>query len=68
MLLYAVYTYIAASLPSPAAKLPLGTAAPWVHELYAVVLAVLAFAIVFGAFAGNVLQSSPAPFMLPPFT
>lgn len=45
-------------LVCPAAKLPLGGAAPWVHELYAVVLAVTAFAIVFGAFAGNVLQGA----------
>lgn len=37
------------------AKLPLSNAAPWVHESYAVALAVIAFALVFGAFAANVL-------------
>jgi len=37
------------------AKLPLGTAAQWVHETYGFFLAVLTFAIVFGAFAANVL-------------
>lgn len=38
-----------------AAKLPLGTAPQWVHETYGFGLAVLTFAIVFGAFAANVL-------------
>ncbi|MGR3548455.1 MAG: ABC transporter permease [Roseovarius sp.] len=38
-----------------AAKLPLGTAPQWVHETYGFALAVLTFAIVFGAFAANVL-------------
>jgi len=37
------------------AKLPLGTADQWVHETYGFFLAVLTFAIVFGAFAANVL-------------
>ena len=37
------------------AKLPLGTAPQWVHETYGFMLAVLTFAIVFGAFAANVL-------------
>jgi len=37
------------------AKLPLGNAASWVHETYGFALAVLTFAIVFGAFAANVL-------------
>jgi polar amino acid transport system permease protein len=37
------------------AKLPLGNAAQWVHETYGFMLAVLTFAIVFGAFAANVL-------------
>ncbi len=37
------------------AKLPLSTAASWVHESYGFALAVLTFAIVFGAFAANVL-------------
>ena len=38
-----------------AAKLPLGNAPQWVHETYGFMLAVLTFAIVFGAFAANVL-------------
>ncbi|MCV6586997.1 MAG: ABC transporter permease subunit [Marinibacterium sp.] len=37
------------------AKLPLGTAPEWVHETYGFFLAVFTFAIVFGAFAANVL-------------
>ncbi|MCT4607946.1 MAG: ABC transporter permease subunit [Pelagimonas sp.] len=37
------------------AKLPLNTADQWVHETYGFFLAVLTFAIVFGAFAANVL-------------
>jgi polar amino acid transport system permease protein len=37
------------------AKLPLGNAAQWVHETYGFFLAVLTFALVFGAFAANVL-------------
>ncbi len=39
----------------PEAKLPLSTAPQWVHEVYGFSLAVLTFAIVFGAFAANVL-------------
>lgn len=38
-----------------AAKLPLSNAPQWVHESYGFVLAVLTFAIVFGAFVSNVL-------------
>jgi polar amino acid transport system permease protein len=38
-----------------AAKMPLGNAAQWVHETYGFGLAVFTFAIVFGAFAANVL-------------
>ncbi len=37
------------------AKLPLGTAPEWIHQFYAFGLAVVTFAIVFGAFAANVL-------------
>jgi len=37
------------------AKMPLGNAPQWVHETYGFFLAVLTFAIVFGAFAANVL-------------
>ena len=38
-----------------AAKLPLSTSPQWVHEIYGFFLAVLTFAIVFGAFAANVI-------------
>jgi len=41
-----------------AAKLPLGNASQWVHEVYGFSLAVLTFAIVFGAFAANVLYGA----------
>ncbi|AUM74527.1 ABC transporter permease [Paracoccus jeotgali] len=41
-----------------AAKLPRATSAPWVHDAYGFALAVLAFAIVFGAFAANVLHGA----------
>lgn len=41
-----------------AAKLPLGNASQWVHETYGFFLAVLTFAIVFGAFAANVLYGA----------
>ncbi|MEL6958874.1 MAG: ABC transporter permease subunit [Pseudomonadota bacterium] len=37
------------------AKMPLGNAAQWIHETYGFFLAVFTFAIVFGAFAANVL-------------
>jgi len=38
-----------------AAKLPLGNSPQWVHETYGFSLAALTFAIVFGAFAANVI-------------
>lgn len=38
-----------------AAKMPLGSAPQWVHESYGFAVAVLTFAIVYGAFAANVL-------------
>jgi len=38
-----------------AAKMPLGSAPQWVHESYGFALAIITFAIVFGAFAANVL-------------
>ncbi|MCZ4272119.1 ABC transporter permease [Maritalea porphyrae] len=38
-----------------AAKLPLSSSPQWMHETYGFMLAVLTFAIVFGAFAANVL-------------
>ena len=41
-----------------AAKLPLSNAPQWVHEVYGFWLAVLTFAIVFGAFAANVLYGA----------
>ena len=41
-----------------AAKLPLSTAPAWVHDGYGFALAVLTFAIVFGAFAANVLYGA----------
>lgn len=40
------------------AKLPLGTDPQWIHEIYGFGLAVLGFAIVFGAFAGNVIAGA----------
>jgi polar amino acid transport system permease protein len=41
-----------------AAKLPLSTSPQWIHEVYGFFLAVLTFAIVFGAFAANVLYGA----------
>ena len=41
-----------------AAKMPLGGAAQWVHEVYGFALAVIGFAIVFGAFAANTLHGA----------
>ncbi len=41
-----------------AAKLPLSSSPQWVHEVYGFSLAVLTFAIVFGAFAANVLYGA----------
>jgi polar amino acid transport system permease protein len=38
-----------------AAKVPLSASAAWVHDIYAFALALLAFALVFGAFAANTL-------------
>ncbi|MAM60956.1 ABC transporter permease subunit [Maritimibacter sp. UBA3975] len=40
------------------AKLPLSSSPQWVHESYGFALAVLTFAIVFGAFAANVLYGA----------
>lgn len=42
------------------AKLPRADAAGWVHQGYGFALAVVAFAIVFGAFAANVLSGAMA--------
>ena len=41
-----------------AAKLPRSSAPEWVHDSYGFALAVVAFAIVFGAFAANVLSGA----------
>lgn len=41
-----------------AAKLPLSSAPQYIHEIYGFFLAVLTFAIVFGAFAANVLHGA----------
>ena len=41
-----------------AAKVPLSNSPQWIHETYGFFLAVLAFAIVFGAFATNVLYGA----------
>lgn len=41
-----------------AAKLPLSSAAPWVHETYGFLLALIAYALVFGAFAANVMDGA----------
>jgi len=40
------------------AKLPLNSDPQWIHEIYGFALAVLSFAIVFGAFAGNALRGA----------
>jgi len=41
-----------------AAKLPLNAAPQWIHEAYGFALAVIAFAIVFGAFAANTIDGA----------
>ena len=41
-----------------AAKLPLGPSPEWVHDTYGFILAVIAFTIVFGAFAANVIHGA----------
>jgi polar amino acid transport system permease protein len=40
------------------AKLPLSTSPQWIHEVYGFTLAVIAFSVVFGAFAANVLYGA----------
>ncbi|MDO8881635.1 ABC transporter permease [Pseudotabrizicola sp.] len=42
----------------PQAKVPLGNSAQWIHQFYGFMLAVLTFALVFGAFAANVLYGA----------
>ncbi|MFT4151381.1 MAG: ABC transporter permease subunit [Paracoccaceae bacterium] len=44
----------------PAAKIPPSSAPDWVHQTYGFGLAVVTFAIVFGAFAANVIQGAMA--------
>ena len=41
-----------------AAKMPLSSSPQWIHEVYGFALAVLTFAIVFGAFTANVLYGA----------
>ncbi len=41
-----------------AAKVPLSSAPRWVHDVYAFALALLAFSLVFGAFAANTLYGA----------
>ncbi len=41
-----------------AAKMPLGNAPQWIHETYGFSLAVITFALVYGAFAANVLYGA----------
>ncbi|MFZ1467530.1 MAG: ABC transporter permease subunit [Paracoccaceae bacterium] len=42
----------------PAAKVPLSTSSPFVHQTYGFFLAVITFAIVFGAFVANVIYGA----------
>ena len=42
----------------PAAKMPVSAAAPWVHDAYGFALALIAYSIVFGAFAANVIDGA----------
>lgn len=41
-----------------AAKLPLSSSPSWVHDIYGIALAIIAFSVVFGAFAANVLYGA----------
>ena len=41
-----------------AAKAPLSTADQWIHDVYGFTLAVIAYAIVFGAFAANIIDGA----------
>lgn len=43
-----------------AAKMPLGTSPQWIHETWGFTLAVITFAIVFGAFTANTLHGALA--------
>jgi len=44
----------------PEAKMPLGSSPQWVHEIYGFFLAMMGFAVVFGAFAANTLYGALA--------
>ncbi len=41
-----------------AAKMPVSAAAPWVHDAYGFLLALIAYSVVFGAFAANVIDGA----------
>lgn len=41
-----------------AAKAPLSTADAWIHDVYGFFLAVIAYAVVFGAFAANIIDGA----------
>jgi polar amino acid transport system permease protein len=41
-----------------AAKMPVSAAAPWIHDTYGFLLALIAYSIVFGAFAANVIDGA----------
>jgi len=45
-------------LVCPAAKVPHSSSPSWIHNIYAFALALLAFALVFGAFAANTLRGA----------
>ena len=45
-------------LVCPQAKMPVSTAEPWVHDVYGFTLALIAYSIVFGAFAANVIHGA----------
>jgi len=45
-------------LVCPAAKVPHSSSPAWIHDIYAFGLALLAFALVFGAFAANTLRGA----------
>jgi len=42
----------------PAAKMPLSSAPAWVHDTYGFTLAIIAYSIVFGAFAANIMHGA----------
>ena len=40
------------------AKMPLSSAEPWIHDIYGFLLALIAYSIVFGAFAANIIHGA----------